>query len=30
LEDAPEYDSKVVLTAQLVERYLKTKVGEPA
>jgi len=30
LEDAPEYDPKVVLTAQLVERYLKAKLKEPA
>jgi len=30
LEDAPEYDSNVVLTAELVERYLKAKVKEPA
>ena len=30
LEDAPEYDSKVVLTAELVERYLKRRVKEPA
>ena len=30
LEDAPEYDPKVVLTADLVERYLKAKVKEPA
>jgi quercetin dioxygenase-like cupin family protein len=28
LEDAPEYDSKVVLTAELLKRYLKVK--EPA
>jgi len=30
LEDAPEYDPKVALTAELVERYLKAKVKEPA
>jgi hypothetical protein len=30
LEDAPEYDSKVVLDAKLIEQYLKRKVGEPA
>jgi len=30
IEDAPEYDSKVVLNAKLIERYLKGKVGEPA
>jgi quercetin dioxygenase-like cupin family protein len=30
LEDAPEYDPKVVLTAELVERYLKAKVKESA
>jgi quercetin dioxygenase-like cupin family protein len=30
LEDAPEYDPKVVLTAELVERYLRAKVKEPA
>src|SRR5712692_1193660 len=30
LEDAPEYDSKVVLTAELVEKYLKRKIKEPA
>jgi quercetin dioxygenase-like cupin family protein len=30
LEDAPEYDPKVALTAELVARYLKAKVGEPA
>jgi quercetin dioxygenase-like cupin family protein len=30
LEDAPEYDPKVVLTAELIERYLKAKIGEPA
>ena len=28
LEDAPEYDPKAVLTAELVERYLKAKIGE--
>jgi len=30
IEDAPEYDPKVVLTAELVKRYLAVKVGEPA
>lgn len=30
LEDAPEYDPKVALTAELVARYLKTRIGEPA
>jgi hypothetical protein len=30
LEDAPEYDPKVVLTAELIERYLRAKIGEPA
>jgi quercetin dioxygenase-like cupin family protein len=30
IEDAPEYDPKVVLTAELVERYLGAKVGELA
>jgi len=30
LEDAPEYDPKVALTPELIERYLKAKVGEPA
>jgi len=30
LEDAPEYDAKVALTPELIERYLKAKVGEPA
>jgi quercetin dioxygenase-like cupin family protein len=30
LEDAPEYDPKVVLTAELVSRYLEAKVKEPA
>ena len=30
LEDAPEYDPKVALTADLVARYLKAKVKEPA
>jgi len=30
LEDAPEYDPKVALTPELVARYLKAKVGEPA
>jgi quercetin dioxygenase-like cupin family protein len=30
LEDAPEYDPKVVLSAALVEQYLKRRVREPA
>ena len=30
IEDAPEYDAKVQLTAALVEEYLKSKVKEPA
>ena len=30
LEDAPEYDPKVVLTADLIARHLKAKVSEPA
>ena len=30
LEDAPEYDARVALTPELIERYLKAKVGEPA
>jgi gentisate 1,2-dioxygenase len=30
IEDAPEYDEKVVLTAKLVEQYLERKVREPA
>jgi quercetin dioxygenase-like cupin family protein len=30
LEDAPEYDPGVALTPELIERYLKAKVGEPA
>jgi quercetin dioxygenase-like cupin family protein len=30
LEDAPEYDSKVVLTAELVKKYLQPKVKQPA
>jgi quercetin dioxygenase-like cupin family protein len=30
IEDAPEYDPKVVLTADLVRRYLAAKVKEPA
>ena len=29
IEDAPEYDPKVVLTAELVKRYLAVKVEEP-
>jgi gentisate 1,2-dioxygenase len=30
IEDAPEYDPKVVLTAELVKNYLKPKVKQPA
>lgn len=30
IEDAPEYDAKVVLNAELIERYLKGKVKELA
>jgi quercetin dioxygenase-like cupin family protein len=30
LEDAPEYDAKVVLTAEIVRRYLEAKVKETA
>jgi gentisate 1,2-dioxygenase len=30
LEDAPEYDPKVVLTAEVIKRYLVAKVKEPA
>jgi len=30
IEDAPEYDPKVVLTAELVKNYLKSKVKQPA
>ena len=30
LEDAPEYDPKVVLTADLVKKYLAAKVKQPA
>ena len=30
LEDAPEYDPKVVLTAELVQKYLATRVKQPA
>ena len=30
LEDAPEYDPKVVLTADLVKKYLTAKVKQPA
>jgi quercetin dioxygenase-like cupin family protein len=30
IEDAPEYDPKVALTSEVVERYLKAKIGEPA
>ena len=30
IEDAPEYDSRVVLTAEVLKRYLAAKVREPA
>jgi quercetin dioxygenase-like cupin family protein len=30
LEDAPEYDAKIVLTAELVEKYLNRRIKEPA
>jgi len=30
IEDAPEYDAKVVLTAEVIKRYLAAKVKEPA
>ncbi|OFW12602.1 MAG: hypothetical protein A3H27_08665 [Acidobacteria bacterium RIFCSPLOWO2_02_FULL_59_13] len=30
LEDAPEYDATVVLTAELVQQYIKRKIQEPA
>jgi quercetin dioxygenase-like cupin family protein len=30
LEDAPEYDAKVVLSAELVEKYLMRRIKEPA
>ena len=30
IEDAPEYDAKVVLTAEVIKRYLARKVKEPA
>ncbi len=30
IEDAPEFDAKVVLTAEVIKRYLATKVKEPA
>src|ERR1700726_2237717 len=30
IEDSPEYDPSVVLTAELVKRYLAVRVGEPA
>jgi len=30
IEDAPEYDPKVVLTAELVKKYLTSKVKQPA
>lgn len=30
IEDAPEYDPRVVLTAEVVERYLRAKIKEPA
>src|SRR3970040_1639255 len=30
IEDAPEYDAKVVLTAEVIKRYLGAQVKEPA
>jgi quercetin dioxygenase-like cupin family protein len=30
IEDAPEYDARVVLTAEVIKRYLAAKVKEPA
>jgi gentisate 1,2-dioxygenase len=30
IEDAPEYDARVVLTAEVIKRYLSAKVREPA
>ncbi|HEX9673221.1 MAG TPA: hypothetical protein VGA12_07270, partial [Burkholderiales bacterium] len=30
IEDAPEYDAKVVLTAEVIKRYLARKVKELA
>ena len=30
LEDAPEYDPKVTLTAELIEKYLRAKTVQPA
>jgi len=30
IEDAPEYDAKAVLNAELVEKYLKRRTKEPA
>ena len=30
IEDAPEYDASVVLTAEVIKRYLAAKVKEPA
>jgi len=30
IEDAPEYDARVVLTAEVIKRYLSAKVKEPA
>jgi len=30
IEDAPEYDARVVLTAEVIKRYLVAKVREPA
>lgn len=30
IEDAPEYDARVVLTADVIKRYLAAKVKEPA
>ena len=30
IEDAPEYDARVVLTAEVIKRYLVAKIKEPA
>jgi len=30
IEDAPEYDPHVVLTAELVRKYVTAKTSEPA
>src|SRR5229473_1892321 len=30
VEDAPEYDAKIVLSAELVEKYLNRRIKEPA